>query len=158
MKEIKLTQGKFAIVDDSDFEYLNQFKWYYSCGYAQRSLPRNGKSQDKKLMHREIIEMSKAIEKDIEIDHINHNKLDNKKENLRVCTHAENLQNKSNYKNNSSGFRGVTKYKNKWLAKIARNKKTVFIGYFEDVIEAAKAYDTKALEYYGNLANLNFPK
>lgn len=147
MRKIPLTQGKFAIVDDDDYEFLMQWKWSLtSHGYAKRS-QRTG-NQKCFYMHREITK----IKKDMQVDHINHNKLDNRKCNLREVTSNQNMMNRSTTVGLSK-YKGVGKHKcGKWRSYC--NKK--HIGLFDSEIEAAKAYDKKALELFGEHACLNF--
>src|SRR3972149_6021810 len=107
MKKIKLTKDEFALVDDEDFEYLNQFAWQCSpLGYATRRIG----------MHREIIKTPKGMY----TDHINGNPLDNRKENLRIVTFSQNMLNRKRYKNNKSGHKGVVwnKDRQKWRVRI----------------------------------------
>ena len=155
MKEIKLTQDKIALVDDDDFEYLNQFKWCANklrhTFYAFRTL------EKKKIsMHREI--MKTQLENNIGkiIDHIDGNGLNNQKYNLRTCTIAENSRNR-HFVNNSSGYLGVSilKSRKKWYAQIKGNKKNIFLGSFKDKKDAAKAYNEAAIKYHGEFARLN---
>jgi hypothetical protein len=153
MKTIKLTQGKSTLVDDEDFEWLNQWKWHYKNGYASRTFQINGKSYHSR-MHREIINPPENMF----IDHIDHNTLNNCRSNLRICTSSENARNRKC--TNKSGYKGVVWDKNrkKWDAVIwnkNRRKKT-FLGQFSDPIEAAKAYDNAAKKYYGEFAKTNF--
>jgi len=93
------------------------------------------------------------------VDHINGNPLDNRKSNLRICTHAENSNNTGPRKNNTSGYKGVywAKRNKRWLAQITHNGKQVYIGHYKDKEEAARAYDAKAKEFQGEFAYLNFP-
>ena len=124
MKKIKLTCGKYALVDNKDYESLNKFKWCFAAnyygygGYAVRRA--DGKVV---RMHRIIIDAKKKEE----VDHINRNKLDNRRRNLRIVSHSENMYNISLYKNNTSGFRGICwdKRFNKWMVRMG-NK---FCGY-----------------------------
>jgi len=97
--------------------------------------------------------------KGMDIDHINGNPLDNRKSNLRICTHTENMRNRGANKNNTSGYKGVGWHKKgkKWGATIKHNYKSVYIGLYEDKEEAARAYDKKAKELHGEFAYLNFP-
>ena len=158
MKKIPLTQGKFALVDDADYEFLNQWKWCVSkssCSgkfYAQR---RSDKSNGFQVisMHRLL---SGAQKKDI-VDHINGNPLDNQKSNLRICSIAENSRNAVKPKNNTSGFKGVTwdKDRRRWVAQIKFNRKTINLGRFTCPIEAARTYNSAAIKYFGEFANLN---
>jgi hypothetical protein len=155
-KSIPLSQGKFAIVDDGDFEYLNQFKWHYdNTGYASRTLSRVliFRLSRHISMHREITEAPVGME----VDHINGNRLDNRRSNLRVCTKAENRRNIGVRKNNSTGYKGVCyrKYIKQWQAQITVNSKAVYLGYYKTAEEAAKVYDQAAVKYYGNFANIN---
>ena len=155
MKEIKLTQDKIALVDDEDFEYLNQFKWYagksINTFYACRRL---GKTEIR--MHREI--MKTQLENNIGklIDHKDGNGLNNQKNNLRTCTISENNKNRHTI-NNSSGYLGVSlsKRRKKWLAQIKNNKKVIYLGYFKDKKDAAKAYNEAAIKYHGEFASPN---
>ncbi len=144
-KQIALTQGKFAIVDDEDYERIKSQKWNYSSGgYAVSPLGR---------MHRVILNCSIGFE----IDHINRDKLDNRKENLRVCSRHENNANKGKYKNNKSGYKGVDFYPplGKYRAQLKRMGIKMHIGYYKTAIEAAKAYDKKAVEIFGEFASIN---
>ena len=137
-KQIELTQGKFAIVDDEDFEYLSRHKWHIgSGGYAFTD---GGKTR----MHRLIT----SCPANMDVDHINHNKLDNRKENLRVCTTEENCRNRVDNKNNKSGFRGVSFHSplNKWRAKIVLKNKHFHLGYFDTPQEASQAYEEVAAQ------------
>lgn len=138
MKEIPLTRGKFAIVSDEDFEKLAVFRWYCDTkGYACRSVKINGRYTTEK-MHRTVI-MAKPGE---EVDHIDGNPLNNTRKNLRLCTHAENQANRTRLqKNNTSGYSGVRKNRNKWCAILWRGGKGIYLGSFdtkEEAIEARK--------------------
>jgi len=159
MKEIKLTRGKVALVDDDDFEYLNQFKWHsLVCKYtyyAVRTIRINGERKSLK-MHRKIMNVS--INK--VIDHIDGNGLNNQKENLRICSQSQNCMNrKRTY--GSSKYKGVTVYKNNKnkvfiIARLMINRKVVLNSYHKNEIDAAKCYDAAAQKYYGEFANINF--
>lgn len=91
------------------------------------------------------------------IDHINHNTLDNRKINLRICNNIQNKQNSRIYRNNTSGYKGVTWHKpsSKWISHITINKKYMHLGYFKDKIDAAKVYNEMAIKYFGEFAQLN---
>jgi len=157
MKKIKLSQGKFAIVDNEDYIKLNKITWYYDYrkygGYAKHSDKKNNTSI---YMHRIILNSKN----DKFVDHINGNTLDNRKINLRICTPQQSVMNRGKQINNSSGYKGVYESKDqprnkKWVAQIRLNRKTIFIGLFLTKIEAAKAYDKKAKELFGEFAKLN---
>lgn len=158
MKEIQLTQGKVALVDDADFEYLNQWKWFADKAtnnkfYAVRkSIRINGKGINQK-MHRIIF----GNNLESHIDHINGDTLDNRRINLRICTHQQNMFNKPISKANKSGYKGVSFIgSNKmYRAAICINKKTIHIGNFYYAKQAAKAYNEAAIKYHGEFANLN---
>lgn len=142
MAKIKLTQGKFALVDDDMFEYLNQFKWFCdSRGYAVRDI--GGRKNKKRiLMHRLI----NKTPKNLVTDHINRNKLDNRKKNLRSVTQRQNTFNAKLSKNNKSGYNGISFYKNRWVARIKFNYKIIYLGRFlhlEDAILARKLGEQK---------------
>lgn len=152
MKEIKLTQGKTAKVDDEDYEWLSQWKWYYAKGYAARyDITKSSKTL---YMHREIMKCPDNIQ----VDHINLDRSDNRKENLRTCTNKENTRNSGKQRNNTSGYNGVTfrKDNNKWRARIKVDGKIIHLGDFNEKHSAAEAYDRAAIEYYGNFATTNF--
>ncbi len=154
--EIPLTRGYVAIVDAADYDWLMQFKWQWSCGYASHSKRVAGrKNAVAILMHRMIVNPLPGFE----IDHINGDRLDNRRCNLRICTSDQNRQNKSRYKNNTSGYKGVLFHKpmRKWLAQIKVNNQVINLGYFAESIEAARAYDAAALKHFGAFARLNFP-
>ena len=154
MQKITLTQGKFALVDDDDFEELNKYNWYFSQGYATRHVTISGK---RKLqgMHRFITNCPA----DMDVDHANHDKLDNRKSNLRVCSHSENNQNQQmrTKSKTSSVYKGVyfDKHANKWRAHIKLNYKDKHLGLFENEIDAAIAYNNAAIEMFGEFALLN---
>lgn len=153
MKEIELTQGKVALVDDDDFERLNQIRWYankhantfYAVGYIKVN-----KKAISVLMHW-LVMGGKGI------DHIDHNGLNNQKSNLRFCTVSENGMNQQKQKNRSSIYKGVyfNKLSKKWGAYININRKNIYLGSFTDEIQAAKAYNQKAIELFREFANLN---
>jgi hypothetical protein len=154
MKFIKLTQGKQAIVDDEDFERLSKNKWYFCFGYATRAFwLKEKKKQIKILMHREVLNNSDKRE----VDHINHNKIDNRKQNLRFCSHRQNLINVPISKRNTSGYKGVIweGRKNKWVVYVRHHGKDKFGGYFIDKKTAAKSYNKLALKYFGEFACIN---
>ncbi len=156
MKKIKLTQGKFALVDDEDFEWLNKRKWTYDKGgYAYRKIWIGGvgKKERKVYMHRLILEVPKGKV----TDHKNGNKLDNRKFNLSVCTQFENMKNCKISKNNVCGYKGVSQNKKggNWNAEIMSDGKRYRFFGFKTTIEAAKKYNELAIKYHGKYAKLN---
>lgn len=135
--ELKLSNGNFAIVDKDDFSKFVSHKWYqHNSGYAVRK-PRGSSAI---YMHRQVIECPKGFE----IDHINRNPLDNRKENLRAVSHSENSQNRPKQRNNTSGYKGVffDKRRNKWWSMKVKNKKRIYLGTFNSAQEASKAYES----------------
>lgn len=152
MKEIKLNKGFFAQVDDEDYEYLNQFRWYicsfrgkhYAIRHIQGSRPKMV------LMHREIMKALNGTE----IDHKDRNSLNNQKCNLRFCTRSQNNMNKA--ARGKSQYLGVSYLRKYIQAKIRINGKTTHLGYFKTEQLAAYAYDEAAKKYHGEFANLNF--
>jgi len=153
-RRIKLTQGKYAIVDPEDYVELNRHKWFAkndkNTYYAARI--ENGK---KIYMHRQI----KPPPRGFVVDHINHKGFDNRKINLQIVTVQENNWNSGKtIKEASSKYKGVSRCKrtNKWRAVICVNGQDMHLGYFDDESEAAKAYDAAAKEYRGGFAVLNF--
>ncbi len=160
MKEIQLSKqgkhkGKYvALIDDEDFEMVNAFKWQVHINnnriYAFRAFRINNIMQS--IFMHNLIKGSKMI------DHIDHNGLNNQKYNLRICNHTENMWNRRPSKNCKSIYKGVTVNNklNKFIATIYFNKKRIYLGIFEKEIDAAKAYDAKAKELFGEFAYLNF--
>lgn len=153
MKEIQLTQGKVALVDDDDFEWLNQWKWRISKrGYAYRveSKKIGGKSI---YMHVQITNRPIGMN----TDHINGIRLDNQRKNLRICTPAQNSKNHNKQQNNTSGYKGVywDKKNNKWKAQIKNSGKQISLGRYENILDAAMAYNNAAIKYYGDFARPN---
>lgn len=139
-------------VDDCDYLELNKYAWHLNEGYAVR----NGRvSEDKKTirMHRQI--MGEPIEK--VIDHINHNRLDNRRENLRVCTGGENAINRNIAIHNTSGVTGVEwdKRQEMWKANISKNNKRTHLGTFEFFDDAVKARKDAEIKYFGEFQNKN---
>lgn len=150
-------KGKFALVDTEDYEYLSQFTWNLSTqGYAilanaTRSI-RTGKAPGR-MMHQCVLPAPAGHM----VDHLNQNKLDNRKSNLRLATHQDNMRNtkaKAN-KATKSVFKGVFKQGNGWQASISVDYKQIYLGFFGTQREAAKAYNDAAQKYHGEFAHLN---
>jgi len=147
MKEIKLTNGTVMQVDDEDYEWGMKSKWTNVSGYAKSGIA--GRTM---TFHREIMDVKKGEQ----IDHVDGNRLNNQKANLRVVTQQQNSQNKKLHKNNTTGYKGVHPFREKFRACIAINGKTIHLGLYHSAVEAAEAYDAKAKELYGEFAKLNF--
>lgn len=156
MKEIPLTQGLVALVDDEDFAFLNQYNWSASGRkgkeYAQAW---TGPITRYVLMHRFLI----GDKPGMEIDHIDRNPRNNCRSNLRHVTHVQNSWNRDAHIG-TSGYRGVTwkAREKRWIAQIRCHRRLVYLGFFHSEIEAAKAYDRAALQLRGEFALLNFPE
>jgi hypothetical protein len=158
-RKIQLTQGKFAIVDDADYEWLNQWKWY-ACAdcntyYAVRQLYKNGK-QIQIRMHREVLGLKYGDLR--QCDHRDSNGLNNRRSNLRIATSAQNQHNQRYRRVGTSKFKGVhwNKLRKKWRAKIGINDQQIYLGSFNSEIEAAKTYDKAAKMFFGEFAHTNF--
>jgi hypothetical protein len=151
VRQIPLGDGVYAYVDAADYEWLSRWTWTLCNGYAGRR--EKGKLI---LMHREITQASKGMV----VDHKNRNKLDNTRDNLHVCTQQENMRNRSKQRNASSRFVGVSycKTRGKWRARIRFDGRSIYLGEFTEEVEAARAYDRKAVELYGEFARLNLPE
>lgn len=151
MKYLPLSQGYWTTIDDDDFERASKYKWHYNNGYAKWA-----KIGSKAIfLHRFIINAPDGAQ----VDHINRDKLDNRKANLRLCTNTENAQNRASW-GNMTGYRGVylsgPRYvRSPFKAVIRINGKTTHLGYFKTAIEAAKAYNEAALKYHKDFAVLN---
>lgn len=157
MKEISLPSGQSVLLDDEDFNYLNQFKWKAHKAkhtiYASRNIKVSGKWKTI-LMHRVILNLN---DKNTFTDHIDLNGLNNQKHNLRIANRSQNNANRKSTKNSSSKFLGVffNKKTGKWYASVRKDNKHNHLGYFFDEIEAAKAYNEAAKIFHGEFANLN---
>ena len=147
MKGIKLTQNKIALVDDEDYKLVSERKWFFEHGYARSDYKRK-----RLYMHRFIL----GIEGKEVIDHKNGDGLDNRRDNLRVCTRSQNRRNSKPNKNTSSVYKGVFKSRNKWNASITVKYKIIRLGTFKSEIEAAVAYDKAAINFFGEFAYKNF--
>lgn len=160
MRTINLTQGQVAIVDDD--EILQGRKYYYHKGYAVRNIKLPNGRKTISYLHVEILEtvLCRSLVDDEECDHKNLDRLDCRKQNLRLATHGQNGRNVPRYSNNLSGFKGVhwCERDHKWIAKIMVNKNRTNLGYFDDRITAAKAYDRAAIELHGDFARTNFQR
>jgi len=160
MKKIPLTKNLFALVDDGDFEYLNQWKWHAQPNsntfYAARTkIVRNNDAIERPtiLMHREILRPKAGKF----TDHVDGNGLDNCRDNLRECSRSENARNKGKQANAFSKYKGVSWHmrQKKWNARITVNGKTISLGSFENEKDAALAYDKAAKTLHGVFCQLN---
>lgn len=162
---ISESKNKYALVDEADFEWLNQWKWHYTGqshkkGYAQR-VERTKISHDKTI--HQVIKMHRLLAGAKEgqvVDHINHDTLDNRRSNLRICSQRQNIWNRPKGSTNKSGFKGVTWRNNRcgkknWYASIGANSKRHCLGYFYTPKEAALAYDQAAVKLHGAFASTN---
>ncbi|MHC4889112.1 MAG: HNH endonuclease, partial [Planctomycetota bacterium] len=152
---IPLTQGKFAIVDVEDYDWLIQYKWH-ACKCKNTFYAGRVEGGKTIRMHREIMRAPKGLV----CDHINHNGLDNRKSNLRLCTNAQNCYNQRASASGTSKYKGVSWHKcsSKWSARIRCDGKFYNLGDFDDQMEAAMVYDDKAVELFDEFACLNFPE
>lgn len=168
MREIELTQGQVALVDEGIYELLSQRKWlaHKSRGifYARRGEASNGRSRNKQItvfMHNIIWEQinGRPVPEGLEVDHIDRNGLNNQYSNFRLATRAQQTQNRGMCKNNTSGYMGVSwaKDRQKNYAYISVDNKRKNLGYFDDPIEAAHVRDQAEIKYHGEFAVLNFP-
>ena len=150
---VPLTQGAFAIVDPDDIVDISQYKWHITTkGYAARRR-RVSEGGGIELLHRRIL----GIEGSAQGDHINRDKLDNRRANLRTATGSQNQANRGLDKSNTTGYRGVTNPRRVpgYVAQINVGGKSIFLGYFRDKHDAAEAYNLAAREHFGEYAYQN---
>lgn len=160
-KEIPLTKGKVAIVDAEDYERVAAHKWHATCSsrrrrwYAARNVTLACGRQTKVRMHRFILNAPSAFQ----VDHENGDGLDNRKCNLRKATNADNQHNRQLSVSTVSSFKGVKRERRtgRYEARLWHNGKAVHLGTFPTATEAARAYDAKAIELFGEFARPNFP-
>ena len=150
---VSLTKGAWTALNDIDLDVVSQFRWHTSgdekLGTKFYALSKCGKGQPIKRMHRVIMDAPSHLF----VDHINGNGLDNRRSNLRLCTHAENLRNRSKTKDNTTGFKGVSMKPNgTYCAEIMTNYKKTYIGTFPTAEEASAAYHRVSLELHGEFA------
>lgn len=153
MHYIPLTQGRSAIVDFADYGWLLHWKWSMSGRYAVRNFRLPDGRQSSISMHRALLNPPA----DMEVDHINGNPIDNRRENLRLATPSQNQWNKGPRKDSKRGYKGTRfcKKTRRWHACIAANRITVHLGYFDSEDDAAHAYDIAATALHGSFARLN---
>ena len=153
MKQIQLSGKRsdlYMLIDDEDYEELSKYNWFYQHDYARRNHWLGGKNHSV-YAHSVIMPTPKGMG----IDHRNGNGLDNRKANLRICTQSSNCKNRSKAKNNKSGYKGVSRFGNRWRAYSSNNGKHVHLGLFDTKEEAALAYNAAAIERFGRYAKLN---
>lgn len=158
MKELTTSNGIKFLVDDSDAELISGCTWGAyrrkdgKC-YVQRYAWINGR-QTTELLHRVLLNPGKGVM----IDHVNHDTLDNRRSNLRICNNRQNQWNQKKHRDSKSKYRGICWHRDyeMWMARISGPNGRITIGFFEDEIEAARAYDSFATSLYGEFAHLNF--
>jgi len=162
MKKVYLN-GKyshlFCMVDDADFELVFKFKWYFKCGYACTVFHKKGYSRLDKdrnqniAMHRLLLGFPDGV-----LDHINGNRLDNRRQNLRIVNWQQNASNSMGSSNRKYTYKGVCKDGNKWIVWVTSKGNSYFLGSFDSELEAALVYDKGARYFFGEYARLNFPE
>lgn len=153
MKTIPLTQGKEALVDDEDYERLSQYKWCYTAlGYARRQDYSTGR-QITVLLHRQVMGLEHGDPR--QVDHINRDRLDNRKANLRLASQRVNTHNRPGWTGRTSRYKGVCWNGTKWQAGIKVNGKSYHLGMFDSEWEAAEAYNAAAVHHHGGHAFQN---
>ena len=158
---IRMAQPRYAKVDPGDYERLRGYEWLAKKGgqsfYALRRVPRGkGKKEGLTYMHQEVIEVGEGQM----VDHINHDGMDNRGENLRAATASQNMCHRRKRSGaTQSRYKGIywRQKVGKWQAQITIERKRICLGHFRDEIEAAEAYDRAAIKYHGDFASLNFP-
>ena len=146
--------GLYAVVDAADYATVAAQTWFLSAGVYAISSRRNGAKAT--YMHRVIIGAPEGID----VDHINGDRLDNRRGNLRLATRSENMRNATLRRNNTSGFVGVSwnGRRGKWVARLKVGARHLNAGYFNDAASAARARDAAARTHYGEFATFNYPR
>lgn len=155
MKELRLDALHVAIADDADFEMLSHWKWTWEGRYAIRRETRGGRPRVC-YMHRMIL----LPEDGQQVDHVNGNKLDNRRCNLRLASKSENQANSAPRSETSSPFKGVSRVSGRecWRAYICSAGSYIHLGHFASENDAARAYDDAARRLFGEFARTNFPE
>jgi hypothetical protein len=160
-RRIGLTDGKFAVVDEEDYYRLGNFGWCaktsFGKTYAIRFVDMPKRGAVMVSMHREIINAPAGLL----VDHRNTDSLDNRRSNLRLATHSQNMSNRRKMKiKTSSQYIGVSFEKSRglWITTIRNNNKSIWLGRFKNEIDTARAYDRAAIKYHGEFARLNFSR
>lgn len=157
-REIPLTKGRAAIVDAADFDWLSEHKWSLNRGSADRQTA-YAVHHCKIAGQRRIVTMHRLIigaKPGQLVDHINGDGLDNRRANLRLCNHTQNMRNRRVARTNKTGFKGVLLAEGRYRVSITEDGRQVSLGGFGDPITAARAYDLGAIERFGEFARLNF--
>jgi hypothetical protein len=153
MKQIPLTRGLFALVDDQDYPFLSQFNWFAWVSKNGRFYAGRGRAP--------VVWMHRVLLPGVaEVDHKNTDSLDNQRFNLRPATRGQNCANARVRKDSKSGFKGVTWNPDQgaWRVRICVDYQIHHLGYFSDPAKAARVYDAEALKQFGEFACVNFPK
>lgn len=159
-RRVPLSQGKFTLVSDEDYERVMQFKWSYDNGYASRNaytkLPDGTVRRERIMLHRFIMGTPPGMD----CDHRNRNKLDNRRCNLRNATRSQNMANSPAAPGKKySPYKGVFRFRDgNWYSEIRVNGKRRYLGQFPTDVDAARAYDRASLAAWGDFAYLNFPE
>jgi len=157
-KQIQLTKGYHATVDDEDFDWLMQHSWWVKDTDAHVCYAGSWIKGKNIGMHRLILQRHGLLKDGLVIDHIDGDGLNNQKANLRTCTRAENMRNRRGpFKNGYLGICRTKSKKNPWAARIGLNGKLIHLGVFPTREEAARARDLASIKYHGEFAMLNFP-
>lgn len=149
---IQLTQGQKTLVDKEDFEWLNKFKWHAQFDkttgkYTAKRGTYRGSVHKKYYMHRVVMDCPGGMQ----VDHINHDSLDNRKANLRICTMAQNIRNR--FKFNKNKLKGASlRPSGKWESRITYNNVIFALGTYATELEAHMAYKAAAIKYHGEFA------
>lgn len=153
-RRIPLTRGRFALVDAEDYPALAKYDWFAEGAAPHIYAVRKHRGKSIK-MHRQIL----SAPPHLLVDHIDHDGLNNRKQNLRLATFTQNCRNQKKSAKATSPYKGVYWHKHcgKWAAQITANKKSHHLGYFEDETTAARAYDKAAQKLHKAFAALNFP-
>lgn len=160
MRKIQLTQSYVALVDDEDYSFVNQFKWYAKIAHHKDGRIKNIYAIRNRLKNQKATSLHRLVlgidDPQIQVDHKDHNGLNCQKHNLRRASNTQNQANARKRKGTASKFKGVSLIQKSWRATIRVNKKPVHLGRFESEEQAAKAYDVEARKIYGEFAHCNF--
>lgn len=152
--KLPLSNGGFSLIDQEDLEKVSSYTWMVNYNGS------NNIVETTKKPRQSLSRMIMDAPNDKLVDHINGNTLDNRKENLRLCSYEENSRNTRLYSTNTSGFRGVqwSKGDRRWKVRITVKFKRIYLGVYKNILDAARAYDEAAKKYHGEFASLNFPR